>query len=240
MSAREAVFPQRSPEWYDFRKRHITATDLVSLLDMNPWSTNGVNAVVQSKVNPPDEKPTPAMQYGIDHESEAIEHFSGMLPDNLWLQPARLCFRPGSLLAASPDSFIVDTKDDRPTGVFEIKCKTSSFTVPRTLADVPLYHIMQVAAQMRCTGLLTGWIGYFSEGTTTMYDVSTDAQVLIELIDRPWVQARIQKVAAMLEEAGLGNDGRMWRWGQTMNRVRIQGEGPPVWRRDAEAESSQC
>ena len=97
---------------------------------------------------------TQAMQWGIDHQGDAISHYEIVTGEIV--APEALIFHPTiEYLAATPDGFIgLD-------GLLEVKCPTTT-THMQWLIDgvVPEQHHPQLAVQLMCTG--RSWADFMS------------------------------------------------------------------------------
>ena len=96
---------------------------------------------------------TPAMQWGIDHEDEAVDFFAARYqrtprPSRFYEHPALQNF------GATPDRELDD-------GLLEIKCPTTAKFLAWSLGGVvPEEHKPQLAAQLLCTG--KSWVGFIA------------------------------------------------------------------------------
>lgn len=108
---------QRSPEWHEYRKTHIMATDSAKILGLDPWAdvVNCYDAKIEDIRTPV----TRAMQRGIDKEDDARIFLS--IYHNVHLKPIVIESIEKPFLAGSLDAVTDDYKQ-----AFEIKCPGES------------------------------------------------------------------------------------------------------------------
>ena len=140
---------QRTPEWYEFRENRLTASDLATAIDKNPYSTRSKLILNKCGIKE-DWNPGPAIIHGVKYEDVAVMIYSlrndvivkeyGCIP-----HPNLKCF------GASPDG-IVDTDSENKNFIgrmLEIKCPTQR---PIT-GFVPKYYYYQVQGQLEVCDL---------------------------------------------------------------------------------------
>jgi putative phage-type endonuclease len=95
---------------------------------------------------------TPAMQWGLDHEAEAISQFENKT--GLLVEPAGLVIHPMIPgFGATPDGFV--RMPDGKYALLEVKCPTTrTFLEWKLAGGVPEQHRAQMIAQMACCGAL--------------------------------------------------------------------------------------
>ncbi len=130
--------PQRSPEWFEKRREHITASAVAAALGENKYTSR--TKLIQSKVWKPEEfKTNPAIEHGQKYEDyavEAYEKFTGFKVLNFGLLESIHPETEG-FVAGSPDGITTDGR------LIEVKCplyRTSDGSVP------PMYM-----HQIQCT-----------------------------------------------------------------------------------------
>jgi putative phage-type endonuclease len=140
---------QRTPEWYEFRNQRLTASDLATAVDKNPYSTR--NKLIMNKCGIKEEwNPGPAIIHGVKYEDVAVAIYElrndvnvveyGCIP-----HPTISCF------GASPDG-IVDTNSHNKNYIgrmLEIKCPTRR----EITGFIPKYYYHQVQGQLEVCNL---------------------------------------------------------------------------------------
>jgi putative phage-type endonuclease len=140
---------QRSPEWYEFRKRNFTASDFYKI-----FSDNQLNSVIKKKLHPnisngfhPSRLPL-AIKRGVMYEDVAIAIYENMFNTNV---SEHGCIPHMSIegLAASPDGIIEDISSSKYGHMIEIKCVLS-----RELnGEIPEVYWVQMQVQMEVCNL---------------------------------------------------------------------------------------
>ena len=133
--------PQRSGEWYQARHNCVTASNIASVLEANPFLTK--RELLIQKVKPFElMKENPATSWGIKYEPIAFELYQKFLGKKVY-QIGLLIHDKYPWLGASPDGIGEDGR------LFEAKCKYY-----RNVSDeIPLYWWMQIQLQMEVCDL---------------------------------------------------------------------------------------
>ena len=150
---------QRSQEWYDYRFNRITASDMASAIDLNPYEP--IESFILKKCDPnfpfrdnatvfhgKKYEPTATMIYEHIYNTRVFEF--GALPSDKY-----------SFLGASPDGicskYTLDNKfSDRLGTMLEIKCPVTRdiHTKGKIEGDIcPFYYYCQVQQQLVCCEL---------------------------------------------------------------------------------------
>ena len=150
---------QRSQEWYDYRFNRITASDMASAIDLNPYEP--IESFILKKCDPnfpfrdnatvfhgKKYEPTATMIYEHIYNTRVFEF--GALPSEKY-----------SFLGASPDGicskYTLDNKfSDRLGTMLEIKCPVTRdiHTKGKIEGDIcPFYYYCQVQQQLVCCEL---------------------------------------------------------------------------------------
>ena len=151
-----------TPNWLAARRGMLTASvvkDALAVLKSGKPSesrTKLAHRLVAERVTgfAVDNYVTPAMQWGIDHQSEAIAEYEARTgnivgPEAFFQHPTIDWF------GATPDGLIGGD------GLIEVKCPTTPTHVAWTLAgEVPEEHRLQMLAQLACTG--RKWVDFVS------------------------------------------------------------------------------
>ncbi len=132
--AKETIGQRNNPKWQEYRKNPVTASLFGKALSKMRYSNkafdvySGANLRGQILQTRPFYTNT-AMQWGIEHEAEAIEKYqfltgSKVEDTGIWLDP-------DGILDASPDGLVVDPKNQgKYLGIIEVKCPFRLHWVP--------------------------------------------------------------------------------------------------------------
>ncbi|ALE02908.1 lambda exonuclease family protein [Bartonella ancashensis] len=145
---------QRTAEWFQARLGRVTASNIdyvvnrtVKGLPTSKYEDYKIKLITErltGQINPSYE--TQAMQWGVEHEDEAIEEYSFIYDTHV----TRCGFIPHptfKMAGASPDGLI--GKD----GLIEIKCPQSTTHLRFFLnGDIKPEYLLQMQFQMACTG----------------------------------------------------------------------------------------
>ena len=144
-------FEQGSPEWLEFRKTKVTASDIPILM---MGSEKEIRSLYDEKVSGKKRFKTDAMLKGSAMEPEAIEWFFGKRK-----KIERPCVMNESCdwFMASLDALHLPTMT-----LAEIKCPSTP--IPEKVEDAPIYKkaYWQMQAQFYATGLESGWMVLYS------------------------------------------------------------------------------
>jgi|JI61114C2RNA_FD_contig_71_569087_length_652_multi_1_in_0_out_0_1 putative phage-type endonuclease len=113
---------QKTPEWYEFRRRHIGASDSPIIMGDSPWTTR--DELWSQKIFDVRKDMTDAMQRGIDLEPKAREFFIKETGIEVFPLVAEDDTHP--FLSASFDGISLDGKT-----ILEIKCPSTQEGVNR-------------------------------------------------------------------------------------------------------------
>lgn len=141
---------QGSPEWLEFRRSHIGATDAPVIMGLNPWRSK--LQLWEEKVLSWDKEQTDKMKKGQELEKEAKETYVSLT--NLCLYPLVLEDEEYPFLSASFDGITYDLDH-----AVEIKCGKGSYNLSSN-GRIPSYYMCQMQHQMMIANLQE--IDYFS------------------------------------------------------------------------------
>src|SRR3989304_10082447 len=114
----------------------LTASDFASACGLNPYCSR--QELWERKVNGKTVEVNPNIQWGIDHEQDAINEYEGITGS--LVTSGRFCENPSlPLLGCTPDGFIGDL------GILEAKCPQAMYT------DIPVYYLCQMVGQLVIT-----------------------------------------------------------------------------------------
>lgn len=152
MTFKEIDIPQGSPEWLEWRKTGITATDISVIIRSNPYSTPlKLWKEKRGLVAPPSVNK--AMQHGIDSEPKARE----------WINKTfDLKIKPICVQSIDEPCFIasLDGYDSKEKVLVEIKAPTTSNSLDSLKNEhIPLYWQTQIQWQMMLTKPQSAFLG---------------------------------------------------------------------------------
>ena len=140
---------QRTAEWYEFRKNRLTASDLATAINANPYGNRG--RLVASKCGFKDSfKPGAAIIHGVKYEPVATHLYEVM--NNTTIYEYGCVPHPTiEYFAASPDGICEYSTDNRNYSgrMLEIKCPKSRLLT----GFVPEYYELQIQGQLEVCDL---------------------------------------------------------------------------------------
>ena len=104
---------QRTEEWYNERKKIITATDVATILECNPYMKK--SELLQNKITNKEIIENDIIKWGIDYEDSVIK-FYNELKNKQIDEIGLIIHNDYKWLGASPDGIINNNK------LIEIKC----------------------------------------------------------------------------------------------------------------------
>ena len=140
---------QRTEEWHTFRNNRLTASDLATAIDKNPYSTR--NKLILSKCGiKEDWNPGPAILHGVKYEDVAIEIYKSRNNVNV-VEYGCIPHSKINCFGASPDGIVdYDSENINYIGrMLEIKCPSKR---PIT-GFIPKYYFYQVQGQLEVCDL---------------------------------------------------------------------------------------
>jgi len=129
---------QGSKEWLEYRSSHITATDIGSIMALNPFKS--AIALFEEKIGLRDVVITDKMKAGSEMESVALQQF--IEETKLNVKPAVLVSDSHPFLMASVDGISDDGKH-----LVEIKCGKRAYK-EAILGIIASYYNSQMQAQL--------------------------------------------------------------------------------------------
>lgn len=151
--------PYLSPEWFDFRRKHITGTDVPAILGLSKWSSPLEVWMVKTGKKIPEREETDAMIWGRHLEeacrcwtAEAIGHTIEPNKDTIYVHEEL------DWLCCTPDGFVVEKvgRNLLPTKYWEGKCPSVYSRDEWSGGVVPKYYGQQVQIGLEITGLTEG------------------------------------------------------------------------------------
>ena len=172
-------FEQRSPEWLEYRKTKIGASDAATIMNMNPWQTP--RELFRQKMGITEANFDNAkMQAGREMESVAIEAFKNQFHHNFVLEQPTIESIEFPWMFASLDGFY-----EPKSFVIESKSGKSAHKIALT-GQVPEYYFPQCQQILCVTGFerMFFWSYYpcYKGLDRIMIEVERDEPFICELI----------------------------------------------------------
>lgn len=172
---------QRTPEWHQWRKGGVTASEAPVILGRSPYKTPWrLWAEKTGRMAPPDFSRNPNVQRGVKledyvREQWAIEHLEVV-------EPACAEWDQDPVFRASFDGL---TSEELPV---EIKCPSESvfadvLTRGRDSDAFKLYEV-QVQHQLLVADAPKGWLVFFCNGAMKEFEIARDEAVIAEIIEK--------------------------------------------------------
>jgi putative phage-type endonuclease len=165
---------QGSPEWIEFRRHHIGASEAATVMGLNPWQTK--QSLWEEKVLGWTKEISDAMERGTKMENQARHAYQ--LETGKLVSPLVAEDDTYSYISASFDGLSEDRKH-----CVEIKCGKSSHKLARA-GEIPIYYQAQLQQQMYVSGLeeIDYWSFDGSEGI--LLTLVRDNEFIKELVER--------------------------------------------------------
>ena len=137
------TFEQRSPEWYEFRKKILTASDLATAFDRGHF--NSREDLILGKIDPQPWLGNQATEWGVKYEDAAIQVYEQR--NNVKVLEFGLVPHPTiGVFGASPDGIVADTGNKELTSrMLEIKCP---WMRKIKHGEVPWHYWAQIQGQL--------------------------------------------------------------------------------------------
>ena len=141
---------QGSNAWKEFRKDKIGASDVATILGVNPWETP--LEFFERRIHGIEKPKSAAMQRGNDLENEARRRINEKMGRNY--QPYVLQSYDNPNLIVSLDGIYVD---EDAVHIIEIKCPGKKTHEIAQSGQIPFYYIPQICYQCMLTGAETAF-----------------------------------------------------------------------------------
>lgn len=153
---------QRSPEWHEFRRNHIGASDAPAIMGVSPWKD--VKQLYNEKTSMPEisDNSNAAMRRGLQLEPVALALFED--ETGYLMSPSVLVHPYIKFMSASLDGIELDGKC-----IVEIKCPGSEDHKIALDNAVPEKYIPQLQHQMEVCGM--DWMYYMSYRSDSDYKI---------------------------------------------------------------------
>ena len=165
---------QNTPEWLEWRKTKIGASDAPIIMRISPWCTP-YQLWLEKMGLAPSKEMTPAMQRGLDLQDAALDEFARMT--GLDMFPEVKTHKQHPWMIASLDGITLDGQH-----AVEVKCPGKKSHALALAGKVPDIYIPQLQHQMEVLG--HEHMYYFSfDGTSGMVlDVYRNAEYTRDLV----------------------------------------------------------
>lgn len=167
---------QNTPEWLEFRKNKIGASDSSAVMGVSPWCSP-YQLWLEKMGLTPEKTMTPAMQRGIDLQDKALDCFAKMT--GLDTFPDVKQHPKHEFMIASLDGITLDGQH-----IVEVKCpgaKTHSIAVS---GKVPDHYMPQLQHQMEVCGHEHMYYFSFDGESGVVIDVFRDEEYTRELMEK--------------------------------------------------------
>jgi len=165
--------PQGSAEWLDWRRTHITASNVASILEKNPYGTP--LSVYEEMIEGSTKPLTPAMRNGIEREEDARVWAEKHLGLSLFPLVAESIKHPWA--GASLDGY-----DLMSNTVVEIKCPGTKNHLLALGGEVPYHYFIQMQWQMMVVGAEKGFYVSYDGSQGIAIAVKRDQKLIENLI----------------------------------------------------------
>lgn len=167
---------QQTPEWFEFRKTKIGASEASIILGINPWKT--ARQLMEEKLGLKEPQPTNQyMQRGIDLEPKARKCFIEMT--EIEVNPAVLVHSKYEWMMASFDGL-----SKHKLIAVEIKCNGSKNHEMARNGEIPDYYYCQMQHQMAVADLNEMYYFSFDGEEGIKFIVNRDDEYIEKLIER--------------------------------------------------------
>lgn len=166
---------QGTPEWYQFRRTHIGASDAVSIMGLSPWKSP--LELYEDKVFQLDQKENPYMHRGKQLEPIALEEFEK--ETGLIMFPAVYIHENIDWMCASFDGITLEED-----AILEIKCPGKKDHEEALKGKVPKKYIPQLQHQLFLSGLDFAYYYSFDGCKGIILEVKRDQDFIDKLIEK--------------------------------------------------------
>lgn len=134
-------FEQGTPEWLEYRRDKVTASEVPMILGVSPYMTR--HALFEQKINGTSQKENPAMAWGTRNEGPARDRY--ILATGEYVTPAVVVHKEYPWMMASLDGLSMN-------GKIACEIKTVGLAAYIKVCDgvIPPHHYQQCQAQMEC------------------------------------------------------------------------------------------
>ncbi len=166
---------QNTPEWLEFRRKHIGASDAATIMGINPYRTS--KALWREKVLGDQQKENSAMRWGKEKESEALRCFETMTHSLVF--PAVVLHPEIDWASASLDGLDIERNF-----IVEIKCPGAKNHQLAVDGFVPDHYYAQIQHQLACCDLDDAFYFSYDGNKGVMIEVKRNKDFIEKMIDK--------------------------------------------------------
>lgn len=172
MSAQILDIEQGTQEWFEFRKKHVTATDASVIMRASHWKTP-LQLYHEKLSDDPPMTPNERMQRGIDLEPIARELFN--IQTGLMMQP--------KVLVRDWQMASLDGIDPFGQKILEIKCPGDKDHAIAVSGKIPDHYYPQIQHQMYVSDVSVAYYFSFDGLDGVIIDVKRDDKYIEKMIE---------------------------------------------------------
>lgn len=166
---------QNTPEWLEFRRHHIGASDAPTILGINPYRTS--KSLWREKIFGENQKETSAMRWGKEKEADALRCFETMTHSLVF--PAVVIHPNLEWASASLDGLDVERNF-----IVEIKCPGPKNHDLAVQGIVPEHYYAQIQHQLACVDLDDAYYFSYDGNRGVMIEVKRNKDFIEEMFDK--------------------------------------------------------
>lgn len=166
---------QNTPEWLDFRRKHIGASDAPTILGINPYRS--AKSLRRDKIFGETQKETSAMRWGKEKEADALRCFETMTQTLVF--PAVVLHPEIEWASASLDGLDVERNF-----VVEIKCPGLKNHQLAVDGIVPDHYYAQIQHQLACCDLDEAFYFSYDGNKGVMIEVKRNKDFIEIMFDK--------------------------------------------------------
>ena len=166
---------QGTPEWLEFRRKGIGATDAAVIMGLNPYKK--IKALLEEKKGDKEISKNQAMIHGNEKEPEALDAF--IRQSNILMQPDIRIHPEHHWAFASLDGISLDEKS-----IVEIKRPMTKRKFDEMSFFIPRMYYCQMQHQMWVTNLDSAYFLIYFEGEIDLQTVSRDEKFIERMVEK--------------------------------------------------------
>lgn len=169
---------QNTPEWLEFRRNKIGASDAPTILGISPYPNDTPYKLWEQKVFGKDKEETAAMAHGHSMEETALAEFEKV--SGISMMPKIVVHPERTWQMASLDGVAFNGKT-----FVEIKCPKYNKTHEMAQkGEIPPHYEAQMQHQMSVLGVSEGFYFNFYEGKGILLIIRRDEKFIEDLIEK--------------------------------------------------------
>lgn len=172
---KKLALKQNTPEWEEFRRMHIGASDAPTICGVNPFKT--IYSLWKEKATGESGRVTPYMKRGLELEDLARSYAE----DKLDIEFNPLCGLHSNIkyMMASFDGYNEDLKC-----ILEIKCPGERVYEEVRKGEIPKSYIYQINHQLEVSGFDRGFLYVFNGKEGIPFLINKDPVVVNEILEK--------------------------------------------------------